>query len=215
MKSLWLFACLLFSLLVFFGISCVDTARLGLYHYVYTPSTTIASHLYSVYLDPDFGEADRISIQEALDQWNIALHGQAQFVVQAAVPFTPTSMASLDARQAFLIIKIDSHYPMVQLSDARITGYLGSKYRSAGFTDQVGGRHIYLIRDRLDNTDVKFIAMHELGHALGAEHGGGGLMSIPYNKGRWQCIDRYTMQQVAAHERLPAENLNYCVVGVN
>jgi hypothetical protein len=56
------------------------------------------------------------------------------------------------------------------------------------------------------------VLMHELGHALGAEHGGDGLMSTPYSRLKQQCVDRYTILQVATHERMAAGDLNYCVV---
>lgn len=202
-KKIWLFAFLTSLLFVFF--SCIDTARLGLYHYVRDPSVSNqAARLYPVYVDKDFGEADRISIQDALDQWNIALHGQARFIIN--------NHLDVNINNGFLLFKITSHNPLVKPIDKIVDVDKKGIFWTLGFTSQIGDHHVYLVRDRLQNEDVKYIVMHELGHALGAAHGGSGLMSVPYNKEKWQCVDQYTVQQIAAHEHLVAEDLNYCVV---
>jgi hypothetical protein len=216
MKSGWLFAFLPFLSLLFSLIGCADSARLGLYHYVYAPAPTVALRLYPVYLDKGFGEADRISIQEALDQWNTALHGQARFViVNPHFDPQPAAVDQVDKQQGFVIVKLNGSIsnPLIDRADQQAKEEMGKRYYSASFTQFIGSHHIYLIRDRMTNDSVRFILTHELGHALGAQHGGDGLMSVPWSKEKWQCVDRYTMQQVAEHERLRVENLNYCVVG--
>jgi hypothetical protein len=205
----------LFLLLVYllFFVGCADAPHLGLYHYIRAPAAVGQGvKIYPVYVDKDYGEADQLAIQQALEQWNFAFNGQAKFViVDSQFDMQPGLLELTVQTNAFLILKVSSRNDMVNNVDGIAAGECGHGYYAVGFTPG-GSHHVYLVRDRLANRDIKYIIMHELGHTLGARHRGDGLMSVPYHQEAYQCVDQMTVLQVAEHEQLQPDHMNYCVV---
>lgn len=212
MKNLWLFALLLLGSLVF---GCAS-GHLGVYHYTHTAPYSQVMPTYPVYIDKDFGEADRMSIAEALDQWNYALNGHAKFIIVSdTFDMEPEVLSRVTGGDAFAILKVTGSNPIVARSDEIVEEHehLGHSY-SLGFTPSLGSHTIYLVRDRIkDNSMVKGIVMHEVGHALGSEHVGDGLMFPGYDVVRYQCVDYDTIKAVAAYQNWKVDTLNYCVLG--
>lgn len=160
-----------------------------------------------IYLDKEFGNADVVAIQDALTQWQYALNGYITFET-LTVDLVHGSMDPLrqsEAGQAWLIMKIDSQNPLVVFHDK-------PQQPALAFCEAIGGHHMYLVRNRLDNDSVKGVVMHEIGHLLGAEHRReDGLMDPIHHDYDSQCIDRGTLEQVAAYQHLPFVNMNYCI----
>jgi hypothetical protein len=77
----------------------------------------------------------------------------------------------------------------------------------------VGGQggFVYVISDRLGQRDLTGVIMHEFGHVLGAGHDGYGLMAPVYNAAMGRCIDHDAVTLVAQAQRLPLNQLNWCV----
>jgi hypothetical protein len=156
-----------------------------------------------VWIDARFGNADRVEIVKAVDQWNYALNGWIELEVQEEKLTMQDQIlrAARDERD-WLIMDIQSSNPIVLPHDQ---GHL-----ALAFTDAIGGYRLYVVRDRDDNADIKLLMLHEIGHLLGASHTTSGLMSPLFSTSAYQCIDYETMIQVSEYQRLPIDELNYC-----
>lgn len=157
-----------------------------------------------IWVDRNFGEADRVAIDDAVRSWNYALNGYIKLDI---VDFNFDMEIDKIVRQVdaggWLFLKIDSH-------NAAVPEHSDPGYHTIGFTERLGGHHLYLVRDRLENEQIFGVTMHEIGHLLGAGHVGEKLMYPHYNIARFQCIDWETIQKVASYQILSPEGLNYC-----
>jgi Matrixin len=60
--------------------------------------------------------------------------------------------------------------------------------------------------------DLTAVMLHEVGHVLGAGHDPHGhLMAPVYDRDNGHCIDRAAVAMVASAQRLPLNQLNWCV----
>jgi predicted Zn-dependent protease len=181
----------------------------GSYHYTqHGFPSPIAPRIIPVYLDSQFGEADKIEIAKALDQWNFALNGSlvlrledSQFSVA-----NPEQNSRILGEGGIIFFRITS-------TNAIISQLHHSGQTLAFVYPQIGSHSIYLIRDRMFNDGVKPISMHELGHALGAKHVDGSLMNPQYYPYLYQCVDEITLEQVAQYQHLTKSQLNWCYYG--
>ena len=80
---------------------------------------------------------------------------------------------------------------------------------AVGWASRIGGRRIQLLRGRYE-TDVEVIVLHEMGHALGAQHVDGTLMNPTYDTITLRCPDVVTVSQVAAYNGLDMATLSWC-----
>lgn len=80
---------------------------------------------------------------------------------------------------------------------------------AVAWASRIGGKYIYL-RQGYYEEDVKVIVLHELGHALGAQHVAGTLMNPTYNTITQKCPDVTTVSQVAAFNGLDLSTLSWC-----
>jgi hypothetical protein len=144
-----------------------------------------------------------MEIQKALDQWNFALNGSLILdIADYNALVDEKTFKYTEETHGILFLRIDSHNNLIP---GRTT--LAFNY------PHVGGNYIYLIRDRMLNDAIKPVSMHELGHALGAEHTDGGLMNPYYYSYMYQCIDRIAAGEVAEYQHLPLGRLNWCYFG--
>jgi len=160
-----------------------------------------------IYLDQDFGAGDKVAVVEAVEQWQYALNGYFRFEIDDHYGMGVSEMQEAERGSAWLILKINSKNEMVVGHD------LAGKHITLAFVNNIGGNRIFVIRDRINNNQVKGIVMHEIGHLLGASHVNedDDLMNPIYDNANSQCIDKNTMQQVAQFQHLKFDNLNYCV----
>lgn len=108
--------------------------------------------------------------------------------------------------KAYLILKTYSSNPIISSRDH-------GNYVTLGLANKVNGNWLWIVRDRLGDSDITTVTMHELGHLLGAEHTVRYLMSPDYSKIEYQCIDRSAIVQVADRWNLPMSKLSYCMYG--
>jgi hypothetical protein len=80
---------------------------------------------------------------------------------------------------------------------------------AVAWASRIGGRYVYLRKGYYEE-DVKVIVLHELGHALGAQHVAGTLMNPTYNTITQKCPDVTTVSQVAAFNGLDLSTLSWC-----
>lgn len=206
MKNLGKFG---FLLLIFFSLFSVVGGCTFPYPYHYTrlaPTPVVNQLQYPVYIDKNFGSADQLSIANAVDQWNYALNGHLKLViVDHTFDMQDDRLRAAIKRDAFLILRINSSNPLIPTVEPQ--------HWALGFTPSLGNHWVYLVRDRLENEDVEFITMHEIGHALGAGHTSSGLMYKEYSPDTYRCIDFLAVQQVARYQHWDVATLNYCQPG--
>jgi hypothetical protein len=203
-----LLAFLVGAVLLALGCAAISSTlgpREGRYTYTHkVPRLEPPIRLIPIWIDKNFGEFDQIALDDAVNAWNYALNG---FIVLKIVDThfdmeVPKIVEQVKAN-GWLFLKIDSNNSLVPV--------LTNSYRAIGFCEQVGGHHLYLVRDRMFNQDVFGVTMHEIGHLLGARHLGDRLMFPHFSRARFQCVDLTTLRQVARYNQLPADQLNFCV----
>lgn len=162
-----------------------------------------------IWVDKNFAEVDRVSIANAVATWNHALNGYVHLsIVDREFDMEVSKIIDQVHAGGWLFLKIKSGSPIIPVAK--------SGYRVLGFTEIVGGQHLWLVIDRLANEDVFGITLHEIGHLLGANHTSGEHLMFPYyTRARYQCIDKESLSKVAAYYKLPLSNLNYCLDGLD
>ncbi len=178
---------------------------LGRYSYVRKPiNEGPALRTIPIWIDKGFGEADKVAIDDAIRAWNYALNGYVKLVVvDTSFDMEVDKIVTQVKENGWLFMKIDSKSPLIP--SQKTPGYW-----TIGFTERLGGHHLYLVRDRLGNEDVFGVTLHEIGHLMGSDHVGSRLMYPHYTRARFQCIDYDTIFAVASYNNLPLNSLNYC-----
>lgn len=198
---------LLLILMVILGcVSCLGHIPPPFHYVRHGGYSTIALKEIPVYIDKDFGEMDRLAIDDAVRQWNFAMNGYVKIQVQPE----PFDMQIEIIRRClsggcWMVMKIDSNNPMSIDSSP--------ESRKLAWVNDIGGNRIYVIRDRIENKWMTGIMLHEMGHLLGAEHDNVYLMRPHYNWEDYRCVDAAALKLVAEAQHLPFERLNYCVYG--
>jgi len=207
---LWVVAMIITALVA----GCASTlqhlspAKLGEYSYVRkdaylgTPLRVIP-----IWIDKNFGAGDQLAIDDAINQWNYAMNGYVVLkVVDTSFDMEVDKITKQVAEGGWLFMKIDSSNKIVPDHKDKDKGYW-----TIGFTEKLGGSHMYLVRDRLRNEDVFGVTLHEIGHLMGSDHVGERLMYPHYGRARFQCIDQETIKAVAKWWDLNYGVLNYCI----
>ena len=193
---------LLALLVVVIGLlGCAD--RNTLHYYVNTPSNNVSARKIDIYVDSEFGAADKVAIDDGIKQWNYALNGQIEMRVRSWDFKMEPSI--LKDPNAWFILKIKSDSKLLS------GNVVPNQKIVLAFADKIGGHYIYMVRDRIWNEDVKGITMHELGHLLGSEHVGTHLMHDTYVRNKYVCVDYASAESVSKAQKLEMDSLNYCV----
>jgi hypothetical protein len=194
----------LFLLLVLFATNCSGYIT---YTYTHRPENIGVCYTIPVFIDKNFGNADKVEIYNAVQSVNYSLNGYIKLdIQQTSFDMEPSILQKvIQDDNGIIILKIESDNPIIPNPDPeRIT---------AAFTDP--SKHfIYLIEDRLRSSESRFVdaTRHELMHGLYADHVNDhpSMMNNPYVKEYAKCVDYYTMIQVAKHYNLNPSLLNYC-----
>jgi len=171
----------------------------------YTAHTVVipqASRIIPVAIDIQFSPAEQRQLEQALQEWNKSFNGQMQFSVYTNHFNMEDSTISYIYNAGGLMLLSVSKLGnvMMNLDDGTVA-----------ITSHVGtGHEIYFLKEKVGLDRMKKVALHELGHALGAYHTPTGLMQHVYNAEAYSCIDYTTVQQVAQYQHLNAETMNWC-----
>ena len=173
------------------------------YQYTDKPSAAaMAARTLTIYIDGDFDAAERERIGLALRQWNHVLNGFVRLrPVLLPADASDGAVAQLRRPGAWIVAKVDSRHPAARDRSA-LAMTVGN--RGSGF--------VYVIADRFAMRDLTAVMLHEVGHVLGAGHDPHGhLMAPVYDRNNGHCIDRGAVAMVASAQRLPLNQLNWCV----
>lgn len=158
-----------------------------------------------VWEEESFSEADRFSIQQTLDTWNVVLNGYIH-------------LAHVDD-------PVKANWRIVQTQRASLSV---EKMNDLAWVDCIGGSKLTVVRDRFLSQRALFSGLlHEEAHLLGAVHQssqsssdpsgqnsasekGAGLMNGKFNLTRYRCVDYWTVRQIAIVHSLDVNQLNYC-----
>ena len=182
------------------GDSRYDTTA---YRYTDRPSAAaMAARTLTIYIDGDFDAAERERIGLALRQWNHVLNGFVRLrPVLLPADASDSAVAQLRRQGAWIVARVDSRHPAARDRSA-LAMTVGN--RGSGF--------VYVIADRFAVRDLTAVMLHEVGHVLGAGHDPHGhLMAPVYDRNNGHCIDRAAAGMVASAQRLPLNQLNWCV----
>lgn len=196
---------LIFIMTIILGIIIGCGNKLSPYHYVSNyHHVSVPIRVVPIYIDKDFDSNDLESISKAIKQWNYVLNGYIELeVMTTQFNMSPLVIKEAQAGNGWIILKINHDSKLVHDNvPGRVT---------LAYCDEVGGYLMYIIRDRLEADDIYYITMHELGHLLGADHTVDGLMYFTYDKEKYRCIDYRAVVEVARHNFLVADRMNYCV----
>jgi hypothetical protein len=183
-----------------------DEPQLGMYSYTHKAHYHgPAVRVIPIWVDKNFGQADRLQIDAAVGQWNYALNGYIILrVVDNSFDMEIDKIQECRRRNGWLFMRINGDNSMVPIQKP-------NQGRTLGFANKVGGNHLYLVRERMDNEAVFGVTMHEIGHLLGAEHVGNRLMYKHFSRARFQCVDLDSLEAVAHYQGISADDLNYCM----
>lgn len=191
------FGVLIFVLLGLVG--CMP--RQAIHYYIHAADGHVSEiRYYPIYVDKDFGAGDKVAIAEGIEQWNFALNGQVRLAV---VDWDFMMSPSILKENAWYILKVDSSCTF-KPTDTKTDITLA-------WANRIGGNYIYIIRDRIGNSDVKGITMHEVGHLLGTDHVGKYLMYYRFNRLKYDCVDYASVESVGKVLKLDVKSLNYCL----
>lgn len=182
--------------------------KLGAYHYTHVPvHEGEPVRTIPIWIDENFGEADKVEIDKAVDAWNFAMNGYVKLkVVDTHFNMEIDKIVTQVNQGGWLFMKIHS-------SSKLVPSHNDKGFWTIGFCERIGGHHMYLVRDRLGNDDVFGVTLHEIGHLMGSGHVGHRLMYPHYSRARFQCIDYETMKKVSKFFNLNMRDLNYCMDG--
>jgi hypothetical protein len=183
------------------------------FHYIKNAEyVTVPVRVVGIWIDKEFGVRDQLSIDDAIKQWNYALNGYVRLDVKSTTfDMEPNELAQIRSCDCWIIMKVKSDNPMIP--DEPIRGK--PQYHTLAWVNEIGGKLMWVVRDRLQNEWMTGVILHEMGHMLGARHDKVYLMQPSYSWEDYRCVDKWTLGQVAAYQQIPVRMLNYCEYGAN
>jgi hypothetical protein len=181
------------------------------FHYIksgeYSP---VALRVIHIWIDKEFYAADQLALDDAIRQWNFALNGYVKLeIVSTTFDMEPEIIQRANLERGWLIMKVHSGNSIIP--DQSDKGQV--KYYTLAWVNDIGGNHMWMVRDRLKNEWMTGVALHEIGHMLGALHDNVYLMQPHFNWEDYRCVDYATLKQVADYQHIPMGSLNYCQYG--
>ncbi len=171
--------------------------------YTNHPPAVIVEEIVPLRITGSFSPGDRAKILRAINEWNVALNGFVRFTI---VDDSSAPIANARQPRPWSIMAAEGVGPRVAPGPTIALGHTQAIPGAGGLMI------VYL--DRIGMRDVGSVVMHELGHVLGVGHGEKGLMAAHYHPTDQQCVDKATIEAVAAKRRLAVNQLNWCETNV-
>jgi len=172
-----------------------DSLRDAGRYYTGHDGAAVQPQIFSLIMADTFSVHERAKILRAVNEWNVVLNGFIRFEIVAE------GEALNSAAREYWVVTSKQGLHGTGSSTALAATY---------FAPGVGGvMAIYV--DRIGRRDLGGVVMHELGHVLGLGHSSkGGLMAAQYHPTSQRCVDKVTVEAVAAKRDLPPAQLNWC-----
>lgn len=178
-------------------ISCRDWVEQKEIRYRYVNHDWIRDgEVKKVWVDKEFERWEISGIRAAISEWNMALNGWKILEIERE-DFDMDRLEEIKGKGGYIIMKKSGED-------------IGEKLMM-GYVNRIGGDEIYIKTRNVERVggDIYTVMMHELGHIMGARHReGGGLMTGEYNKVRYRCIDKWTIEEIGGKWK---ERMNYCI----
>ena len=154
-----------------------------------------------VYISVDFNDREVKEITKAISEWNKTLNGNLEIRIKGRFDVEISKIKEAYIKGGFIILKIDSEKVKMYEEEEEDETILG-------FADVVGGNLLYLVGDRIRGREFG-IALHEIGHILGAEHTDSGLMYRLYDNEN--CVDKKAAEEISKYRGYNIESMKYCI----
>lgn len=155
----------------------------------------------SIYVDIQM-ISDADLVKKAVDDWNFALNGYVKLnIVDWKFDMSPEVIKRAYSQDSWLILSINSSSYLIPNNSKKVLAWV----------NEIGGKRMYVISDRVSTKDLDGILRHEIGHLMGAKHDKVYLMKPYYDWSDYKCVDYYTMSQVADNIGLDVSKFNYCI----
>lgn len=154
-------------------------------------------------IDNAFTHEEVGKLKEAIEEWNRSLNGQMVLSVYTTdFNMQDNILYYITNARGILMLKV-SRYGSVMFN---------LENENVAITSGIGmdAREIYFLREKTHIETIKSVALHELGHALGATHRSFGLMKHENDPAAHSCIDWETVKQVAEYNHLNPNTMNWC-----
>lgn len=187
-------------------ISCMSTVTSDPYYYTAKPSVVKVGRVIPIWIDREFTDGERSSIDQAIDRWNYGLNGSMKLVVRSR-EFSMLTSEILDVleNEGWIILRVSESNSEVKLVDG-----VPSKLTLA-WVDSVGGYKVSVVHERVRSEWLFGVMLHELGHLLGADHNSEHLMGPYFDIREYSCIDYAAMRLVSEYQHINMVDLNYCI----
>lgn len=139
----------------------------------------------TIYVCVELPEDQRAAAREAVKQWDTSLRNWKRFNY-------------VDGRHSYCSISV--HETINPKTD---------EPTALAWTTRIGGTTIYMLQGSYEH-DTRGILLHELGHALGAQHVEGTLMNKNWYSHLFECPDVTTVAQIAAWNKVDLDTLSWC-----
>lgn len=207
-------------LFIILCISCIFITNCDFiqYKYIYTSKTNPnikPKYIIPIFVDKNFSNQDKMNIDNAINQWNYVLNGQMILqVLSYEFDMQPNLIIEIQNRNGFLLLKVDRNTPNIpdSMSENKCKQITHCKYTLA-WADKIGGNVIKVVRDRINEDDLQYLILHEIGHLLYLTHVNNkeSLMYSSYTKYGYLCVDQDSASKVANNYGLDIKQMNYCL----
>jgi len=195
-------------LCIFFGASCLAHGPLPFKYIGNAPNAYQPLKVIPVYIDKSFGVQDQLAIDDAIMQWNFALNGYVVLkVVSTSFDMEPEVIRQCLNGDCWMLMRIDSTSTFIPDDPKK------PESQTLAWANEVGGNRIYFVRDRIINEQMTGVALHEMGHLLGAQHDDVYLMTPQFHWQDARCVDYNAVMLVAKYWGIPLNAVKYCIYG--
>lgn len=163
-----------------------------------------------IYIDQRFSGNDKVLISSALQSWGYAFNNQINFEIHYNVSdWSLNEVSDIYLRHGVMIVYLsereNDNIPTLSSDPFNAKKVLA-------WVNKIGGNKINVLRDRINETDLYYIILHEMGHIFGVLHTNEDeLMQPSYMKTNQRCVDQNTARKAAEFMGVNPNTMNWCL----
>lgn len=177
--------------------SCAPTIS-----YTTHPPSHTCRRIIPVAIDNNFSQNEKDQLFLAINDWNESLNRQMRLTLYTdRFNMEDSTISYILNANGIMLMDVPKLGSVMQNLDDNLIA----------ITDHIGNGHkIWFVKEKATSDRIRYIALHEIAHILGASHTNSGLMKREYDRLSYSCIDWGTISQVAEFNHLDAYNMNWC-----